>query len=176
MKYQEYLNTEHWKSFRESVYLVRKICQKCGRRKRLNLHHKNYKCLWSEKPNDVIVLCQECHYKEHKRKKWIKAMREGAELDFTGVAQKERDRPIFKMGETRRLCLRCSEHHPIFYRLFSNGIQHLAMACPNSNPRIVFLPYEKNLDIPVTLSRKLSKGVWTYPQFDLNTWAKRSKI
>ena len=87
MKYKDYLKTEHWKNFRKNIYAKRKNCQNCGTSKKtLNLHHKNYNNLWKETNTDVIILCQECHYRFHKKKKWIKLLKSRDELDFTRVS------------------------------------------------------------------------------------------
>ena len=37
-----------------------KLCQKCGKRKRLQGHHKDY-----SKPLDVMWLCIDCHMEQH---------------------------------------------------------------------------------------------------------------
>ena len=63
-----YLRSRHWK---ETARAKRKQvgwrCQRCGERKRLDVHHKTYIRLGREKLNDLEALCRECHRKEHKQ-------------------------------------------------------------------------------------------------------------
>lgn len=43
--------------------LVRKPCEVCGSTHGVQGHHRNY-----AKPLDVVWLCRECHWKEHRRR------------------------------------------------------------------------------------------------------------
>ena len=63
--YAEYLNTRHWKLFRES-YIKRfeGVCEICTI-KGDELHHLHYDNLGHEQFDDVIFLCRGCHQKEH---------------------------------------------------------------------------------------------------------------
>ncbi|MFA4871311.1 MAG: hypothetical protein WC623_24140 [Pedobacter sp.] len=54
-------------------------------------------------------------------------------------------------------CNRCGEIHPIFYQKQKNDKIVLAIACYNSKPRVTFLPFEPNLDIPTFPSIKIIK-------------------
>ena len=67
--YQDYLQTEHWKSFRERILKKYKKCFICGRKDNLQVHHLTYVNLWKEEDKDVIVLCGSCHQKVHFSKK-----------------------------------------------------------------------------------------------------------
>lgn len=76
MNYKDYLQTDHWKNFRQRVYSQKKnrACRICQRSERLNIHHKMYKdkhgsILFRETLAQIIVLCQECHYAWHKYRK-----------------------------------------------------------------------------------------------------------
>lgn len=64
--YHEYLISPHWLKFKKEVLKhYGKKCSRCGDTKKLNVHHLNYECLGKETFNDVVVLCQSCHRKEH---------------------------------------------------------------------------------------------------------------
>jgi hypothetical protein len=66
MPYSEYLQTEHWAETRKAAMRrARYACQLCGAKGRLNVHHKTYERRGCEEPNDLIVLCQDCHAKFH---------------------------------------------------------------------------------------------------------------
>ncbi len=63
MKYDEYLKTEHWQYTRRKVLADRgHQCEKCRKRGgELNVHHLTYERLGEEMPEDLQVLCRECH-------------------------------------------------------------------------------------------------------------------
>lgn len=67
MKYEDYLNTRHWKTFIEEAYInANHTCQLCNAKNvGLNVHHKTYVNRGHETFNDVIVLCSDCHKKVH---------------------------------------------------------------------------------------------------------------
>lgn len=76
--YAEYLNSDHWREYRNRVYTkskaVKKMlqrwgyigCQACKSRGQLYLHHKTYKRLGKEWLGDVFILCGVCHDDIHR--------------------------------------------------------------------------------------------------------------
>ena len=57
-----YLKSLHWRLFRtKMLWLTGGKCETCGSRRRLQVHHLNYKHLWNERTKDVKVLCKKCH-------------------------------------------------------------------------------------------------------------------
>ena len=76
-QYKLYLQTPHWRSFRERVLLRSVVagkykCESCGdlfRRVEMEIHHKHYKTIGRESPTDVAVLCGECHSRTHGKDK-----------------------------------------------------------------------------------------------------------
>lgn len=63
MSYAEYLETPHWKATREAA-LARAggrcaLCPRVG--VPLEVHHRTYKHLGEELPEDLTVLCSFCH-------------------------------------------------------------------------------------------------------------------
>lgn len=158
MKYTEYLLSNHWIQFRSKILEDRKLCQNCGVKERLNIHHKHYKSLGREKGTDVIVLCQKCHHRFHSKKIWQRKMKKGEELDFTGrIPNKKYHSDFYETCKVMRKCNRCAEMHGIFYMLFRDGSISMAMVCKNSRPSTKFLKLEKGLDIPTFESRKIRK-------------------
>lgn len=63
MPYDKYLETEHWKHFRnEALKWAGHKCQLCNKEDTtLVIHHKTYENRGRETFNDVIVLCENCH-------------------------------------------------------------------------------------------------------------------
>lgn len=59
-KYDQYLESEHWKNFRKEIIDKNKRCQICGNKAK-QLHHLHYRTLYKEQPSDVIALCDKCH-------------------------------------------------------------------------------------------------------------------
>lgn len=65
--YQDYLKSEHWKVTRNaSVQRASFRCQVCNSPDKLEVHHRTYERLWDELPEDLTVLCSECHDLFHK--------------------------------------------------------------------------------------------------------------
>lgn len=148
-QYKEYLSSEHWKKFRKETYSKRKMCQKCTSKKNLNIHHITYVNLWKETQEDVLVLCNECHFRGHKKPKFIKRMKEGKSLDFVKKAT-EKNGKFYRPSNVFRDCNRCGKQHSLFYKRFTGSFSNirLGMACPTSKPRTQYIKLELGLDIP----------------------------
>lgn len=67
MTYAEYLSTSYWLLFaREARARAGYHCQLCDRDDLpLEVHHRRYDRLGDERPDDVIVLCEDCHRRHH---------------------------------------------------------------------------------------------------------------
>jgi hypothetical protein len=74
LPYSEYLKTDHWQSVRKmALYMGGHECALCtSRGPRLDVHHRTYKNLGDERPDDLTVLCRECHKRHHNIGKGIK--------------------------------------------------------------------------------------------------------
>jgi hypothetical protein len=73
MPYDEYLQTDHWKEFRdEQVSKNGGMCQVCKSPDSLNVHHNTYARRGKEVWQDVVVLCQPCHKLFHDNGKLCK--------------------------------------------------------------------------------------------------------
>jgi hypothetical protein len=72
-EYDNLLQSDYWKGYSYSLIKERNFtCEDCGRsfpnmRNLLQVHHLIYKDAnpWSYKPEELIVLCKECHQKRH---------------------------------------------------------------------------------------------------------------
>jgi len=67
LPYERYLESKHWREDVRPAALERanRRCQLCNTDKRLHVHHNNYDRLGAELPSDVVVLCNECHWRQH---------------------------------------------------------------------------------------------------------------
>ena len=64
--YQEYLQSDHWKQFAaDAKERAGNRCQLCNSDGELHTHHRTYDRLGEELPEDVVVLCADCHAKFH---------------------------------------------------------------------------------------------------------------
>lgn len=89
--YHRYLKSKKWKDFRLKIINERgKKCEKCGNKKYLEIHHLTYDNVFNETRNDVMVLCDLCHRKEHN----IKRIKNG---NFT-ITEKHLNSLITKQG------------------------------------------------------------------------------
>lgn len=72
-EYEKLLQSDYWKGYSYSLIKERNFtCEDCGRsfpnmRNMLQVHHLVYRDAnpWSYKPEELIVLCKECHKKRH---------------------------------------------------------------------------------------------------------------
>lgn len=70
-RYRQYLRSEHWHIFRETVLAKRgRLCQQCKIPSiSVDLHHLTYERLGEERESDVEVLCRPCHDIRHGKAK-----------------------------------------------------------------------------------------------------------
>ena len=153
IKYKNYLLSDEWRKFRKEVLSTRTKCQNCGcsvKNTIPNIHHINYKNIFKETLEDVLVLCQDCHLRLHNKPKWKKAKFTKQDMNFTKASEQSSKKKYFniKSKETRQ-CIGCAEHHPIFYKKYPKDIIRLAMVCQKSKPRTKFIKMEENLVIPI---------------------------
>ena len=72
-EYERLLKSDYWKGYSYSIIKERNFtCEDCGRqflneRNKLQVHHLVYRDVkpWSYKPEELIVLCEDCHRKRH---------------------------------------------------------------------------------------------------------------
>lgn len=61
-EYVEYLSSPHWLDVRRSAMeRARRRCQVCNGTRLLQVHHRTYARIGRELPEDLTVLCDECH-------------------------------------------------------------------------------------------------------------------
>lgn len=64
--YAEYLKTEHWQTMRRlALELSDGCCALCDATEELDVHHRTYARLGSERLRDLVVLCRGCHGRHH---------------------------------------------------------------------------------------------------------------
>ena len=70
--YEQYLKwDDNWRLLKNKIKEERgERCEKCRSEMELHLHHKTYKNIGNEKPEDLVILCEYCHKKEHLRITW----------------------------------------------------------------------------------------------------------
>ena len=65
LSYQEYINSDEWKKkASEAKKRANWRCQICNKHQSkipLHTHHRTYENLGNEKPEDLTVLCEDCH-------------------------------------------------------------------------------------------------------------------
>ena len=62
-----YLKSEHWKNLKKEKKKVNPVCERCGAKRKLDVHHKHYRSLYDVILEDLETLCRRCHKKEHNR-------------------------------------------------------------------------------------------------------------
>lgn len=72
-EYKDLLESDYWRGFSYSIIKERNFtCEDCGayypnERNKLQVHHLVYRDInpWSYAPEEMVVLCRECHEKRH---------------------------------------------------------------------------------------------------------------
>ena len=88
-EYEKLLKSDYWKGFSYSLIKERNFtCEDCGRtfyneRNKLQVHHLVYRDIkpWSYKPEELIVLCEDCHKKRHG------IISESDKQDYSGIVK-----------------------------------------------------------------------------------------
>ena len=61
-RYNTYLQSPEWEKKRKLVLdRARGICEGCGRKKAVQVHHLHYRRVGQEMLFDLVAVCQECH-------------------------------------------------------------------------------------------------------------------
>lgn len=61
-----YLRSEDWKNLRIAMlHSANNKCEACSTSRSLDVHHINYRKLYDVSPEDLVVLCRDCHNKAH---------------------------------------------------------------------------------------------------------------
>jgi hypothetical protein len=67
-EYLDYINGEKWAAIKLDLYHIRgRKCEVCQSTKTVDVHHKTYKNLFNEEPEDLILLCRYHHNMVHKK-------------------------------------------------------------------------------------------------------------
>ena len=82
--YNAYLQSEHWKKLRNSRIKWESGVAECAachkKTTNVQLHHVSYKRLGNERKEDLIVLCNECHWRVHHNEAFRKLLLEYREV------------------------------------------------------------------------------------------------
>jgi 5-methylcytosine-specific restriction endonuclease McrA len=66
VEYSTYMESPAWKAKRLlALERDKHRCVFCNASKRLEVHHREYKRLGDEYPEDIYTLCHRCHVKHH---------------------------------------------------------------------------------------------------------------
>ena len=65
--YQFFLGSKEWGAIRDNLFSLRgRQCERCQSIHNIQVHHLNYSKPWGqEEPEDLEILCETCHSKEH---------------------------------------------------------------------------------------------------------------
>lgn len=68
IRYADYIRSAEWREKSEAAKRRAGYeCAVCARRSRLQAHHRTYRRLGHELPTDLVVLCHDCHRRQHER-------------------------------------------------------------------------------------------------------------
>lgn len=67
-EYLRYLRSPKWQRVRRDALRRQPACVVCANKDGLDVHHKTYERLGNERPEDVVVLCRNCHDAFHRHR------------------------------------------------------------------------------------------------------------
>lgn len=158
--YKQYLNTQHWKDFREKAKAHYKCCQACKTTHYLQVHHVKYDRLGHEKFSDVTLLCMYCHDELHfKRMKRAETILDATKrfVEWDKVNSVGIKKPTKK--EKSITCPKCKlAIHKNLYRwvAFKNGMTNIQINCSKCGKFLGYAP-QKNPFIEYAKQQKLAK-------------------
>lgn len=146
MLYRDYLLSPQWKLRRLEALKARAFrCQNCRTKKGLNVHHRHYRTLGAESLEDLDVLCEDCHKKAH----YFKSGKKRNLYRDVRAKNIENRKTFFDPSTVLRKCPYCEDLHAVVYVNYATAGLKLVLRCPVTKPRTKFLPFEKDLPIPV---------------------------
>lgn len=95
--YKSYLQSPEWKTrataAKERAGYRCQLCNRSSKQVTLNVHHRTYAHLGNETPDDLTVLCEDCHelYEEHRKKNSKRLKQESIERMLTHARRARRN-------------------------------------------------------------------------------------
>ena len=65
LEYIEYIHSKEWRIICKRIHKRDRVCQGCGTRDHLDVHHKTYKNFKNESDEELILVCRKCHNTIH---------------------------------------------------------------------------------------------------------------
>lgn len=98
MKYTEYIISREWMLMRGWRLIIDKYkCQRCGRKRELEVHHITYERLGRERDEDLVTVCVRCHNDIHYASEQIEGVQLLKQLSIT-QEEYERNRQKDALG------------------------------------------------------------------------------
>ncbi|MBX3060138.1 MAG: HNH endonuclease [Anaerolineae bacterium] len=101
VRYREYIQSAAWrKKAEEAKARAGNRCQVCNRSRaevQLEAHHRTYERLGNELPEDITVLCRDCHQLYEDKK----------QADLSVKLCKKCNKPFAPLDETHQFCANC---------------------------------------------------------------------
>lgn len=63
--YKEYLESDIWLEKRNFILSSNPLCEKCHSKFGSQIHHLTYEHCGNEPREDLMILCKQCHEREH---------------------------------------------------------------------------------------------------------------
>ncbi len=105
VNYEKYLQSTLWFNKRnESKARANYRCQLCNSPERLEVHHRTYERLGNELPEDLTVLCNDCHKAHSRRQQRLKnkgKIRSKGKRDEISAIDKEIARTSYRLKRCR---------------------------------------------------------------------------
>ncbi len=112
-----YLWSPHWRRLRKEKLEIVKGCEDCGTVSSLDVHHFNYRDLWSVTVDDLRALCRTCHDERERNKRSFRKKAKLAAIEDATKAAHRRDLRKLRASGHRQYLPRVRR----LYRRFRDG-------------------------------------------------------
>ena len=113
-EYKDYIKSKEWKNVKLDILQQRgNYCEICREQRQVNilhLHHKTYKNLFNEKPEDLQLLCPTCHMKVHGLIKKDKPKKQKVNYDKPKLPRRNKRSSVAMVEERIKMGYYKTEH------------------------------------------------------------------
>jgi hypothetical protein len=97
-----YLSSPHWQRLRKERLAVSPVCEDCGSKESLQVHHVIYRKLWDCTVSDLRTICRACHDRRHLNRAKAEAKMRAMNWAFDGRYVASGKRQAFQRDLVKR--------------------------------------------------------------------------
>jgi len=134
--YWNYIKSSDWqKKCEDFLEGSKKECGWCGSKKNLQVHHKHYTTLGSEKRRDVNIVCKRCHKSHHDNSEIFLININPVDMQENENQRAERfsELKIWRLKKARKM------HKPAFLIFHDKTLKEISMSNPSNEEDLLWI-------------------------------------